>query len=243
MARFFEYITQKEISMKLTPRLKTIADLVPKGTMVGDVGSDHGYVPIYLVESGICEKAIASDINEGPTDNARQAVREAGLTDAINVRHGGGLLPYEVGEIETVIIAGMGGLLIRDILLERPKMANSVKTFVLQPMVAQDELREWLVNNGFKIIDEKLSQEAHRMYEILVVEHGEMTIEDPLQYELGVKLIKKEDPLSKVFLDKKIKKTKEILKGLEASKKEESKVKIPELREKLKRMEEIRACL
>ena len=229
--------------MKLTPRLKTIADLVPKGSMVGDVGSDHGYVPIYLVESAICDKAIASDINEGPTDNARQAVRDAGLTESIEVRLGGGLVPYEVGEIETVIIAGMGGLLIRDILLERPEMTKSVKTFILQPMVAQDELRQWLVENGFKIVDEKLSQEAHRMYEILVVEHGQMTIEDPLQYELGVHLIKKEDPLSSVFLDKKIKKTKEIIMGLEASKKEESKVKIPELKEKLQRMEEIRACL
>jgi len=233
----------KEILMKLTPRLKTIADLVPKGSMVGDVGSDHGYVPIYLVESGICDKAIASDINEGPTDNARQAVKEADLTQSIDVRHGGGLLPYKVGEIETVIIAGMGGLLIRDILLERPEMTQSVTTFILQPMVAQDELREWLVSNNFKIIDEKLSQEAHRMYEILVVEHGKMIIEDPIQYDLGIHLIKKEDPLSKVFLDKKIKKAQDILKGLEASKKEESKDRIPELQKKLMRMEEMRACL
>ncbi len=177
--------------MKLTPRLKTIADLVPKGTIVGDVGSDHGYVPIYLVENNICERAIASDINEGPTENARQAVSEADLTEKIDVRHGGGLLPYEVGEIETVIIAGMGGLLIRDILLERPEMTESIKTFVLQPMVAQDELRMWLSQNGFKIVDEKLSQEAHRMYEILVVEHGQMTIEDPLSYEIGIKLLKR----------------------------------------------------
>ncbi len=85
----------------------------------------------------------------------------------------------------------MGGLLIRDILLERPEMTESIKTFVLQPMVAQDELRMWLSQNGFKIVDEKLSQEAHRMYEILVVEHGQMTIEDPLSYEIGIKLLKR----------------------------------------------------
>lgn len=229
--------------MKLTPRLKTIADLVPKGTIVGDVGSDHGYVPIYLVENNICDTAIASDINEGPTENARQAVYEAGLTEVIDVRHGGGLLPYEVGEIETVIIAGMGGLLIKDILLERPEMTASIKTFVLQPMVAQDELREWLVNNGFKIIEEKLSQEAHRMYEVLVVEHGHMTIEDPLKYEIGVKLLKENDPLSQVFMDKKIKQLRGIISGLEASKKEESKVKLPELKVKLDRLEGIRKCL
>ena len=229
--------------MKLTPRLKTIADLVPQGTIVGDVGSDHGYVPIYLVENGICETAIASDINEGPTDNARQAVLEAGLTESIDVRHGGGLLPYKVGEVETVIIAGMGGLLIRDILLERPEMTESVKTFILQPMVAQDELRAWLADNNFRIIEEKLSQEAHRMYEIIVVEHGEMIIDDPLKYEIGVKLLKSEDPLSIVFMDKKIKQIKEIIRGLESSKKEESKLKIPELKEKLKRMEAVRECL
>ncbi len=229
--------------MKLTPRLKTIAELVPQGSIAGDVGSDHGYVPIYLVENEICETAIASDINEGPTDNARQAVREAGLTKSIDVRHGGGLLPYEVGEVDTVIIAGMGGLLIRDILLERPEMTDSVKTFILQPMVAQDELRAWLTDNGFKIIEEKLSQEAHRMYEIMVVEHGEMTIDDPLKYEIGVKLLKSEDPLSKVFIDRKIKQIEEIIRGLESSKKEESKLKIPELKEKLKRMEAVRECL
>lgn len=229
--------------MKLTPRLQTIADLVPHGGIVGDVGTDHGYVPIYLVETGVCQKAIATDINEGPTDNARQAVNEADLKESIDVRLGGGLVPYEIGEVDTVIIAGMGGLLIRDILLERPEMTKSVKTFILQPMVAQDELRAWLVANHFKIIDEKLSQEAHRMYEIIVVEHGDMTVEDPLSYELGVKLLKAEDPLSKVFLDKKIKKITEIINGLEASKKEESKLKIPELKSKLERMEAIRECL
>jgi len=229
--------------MKLTPRLKTIADLVPKGTIVGDVGSDHGYVPIYLVENNICSRAIASDINEGPTENARQAVYEAGLTDVIDVRLGGGLEPYEVGEIETVIIAGMGGLLIKDILLERPEMTKSIKTFVLQPMVAQDELRAWLCQNGFTIIEERLSQEAHRMYEILVVEHGQMTIDDPLNYEIGVKLLKENDPLSQVFIDKKIKKVRGIISGLEASNKEESKEKLPELKEKLQRLEGIRKCL
>jgi len=239
----FSNISVGVIELKLTPRLKTIAGLVPKGSFVGDVGSDHGYVPIYLVQEGICAKAIASDINEGPTENARQAVLEAGLTDVIQVRHGGGLLPYEVGEIDTVIIAGMGGLLIRDILLERPEMSASVKTFILQPMVAQDELRIWLEGNNFRIIEEKLSQEAHRMYEIIVVEHGKMTIEDPLDYELGVKMIKKEDPLSKIFMDKKIKKTMGIIQGLEVSKNDESKDRIPALKDKLTKMEAIRSCL
>jgi len=229
--------------MKLTSRLQVIADLVEKGSIVGDVGSDHGYLPIYLVEEGTCASAIATDINAGPTENARQAVREAGLTDKIDVRHGGGLIPYEVGEVDTVVIAGMGGLLIRDIMLERPEMTASVDTFILQPMVAQDELRKWLCENNFEIIEERLALEVRRMYEIIVVKHGKMTIEDPLAFELGVKLIKSEDPLSKVFLDKKIKKTSEIIKGLEASKSEDSKSRLPELRAKLVRMEAIRSCL
>lgn len=229
--------------MKLTSRLQTIADMVPEGGIVGDVGTDHGYVPISLIESGRCEKAVASDINEGPTENARQAVREAGLEAQIDVRLGGGLTPYAIGEVDTVIIAGMGGLLIRDILMERPDMTKSVKRFVLQPMVAQDELRAWLDENGFRIVDERLAQEAHRMYEILLVEAGEMNITDPIMYELGVKLIKKDDPLSKVFLDKKIKKIKEIITGLEASRNESAKGRLPEMREKLKKMEAMRSCL
>ncbi len=229
--------------MKLTPRLKTIADLVEKGSVIGDVGTDHGYVPIYLIENGICDKAIATDINEGPTDNARQAVQTADLSDRIEVRLGGGLTPYEPGEVDTVIIAGMGGLLIRDILMERPEMTASVKNFILQPMVAQDELRKWLAMNHFKIVDERLSQEAHRMYEILVVEHGEMQFDDPIECEIGKFLIKKDDPLSKVFLDKKIKQAGEIIRGLQASKKEDAKDKLPELEEKLKVLEARRACL
>ncbi len=229
--------------MKLTPRLQTIADLVQPGSVIGDVGTDHGYVPIYLIENGICNSAIATDINAGPTENAKQAVQGAGLLEKIDVRLGGGLLPYKVGEVDTVIIAGMGGLLIRDILVERPEMTRSVKQFILQPMVAQDQLRKWLCQNHFKITNEKLSIEGQRIYEVMVVEHGEMIIEDELDYELGVFLMKKEDPLSILFLEKKVKQTKEIIAGLKSSKKASAQAKLPALEEKLKGLEARLKCL
>jgi tRNA (adenine22-N1)-methyltransferase len=229
--------------MKLTPRLQTIADLIEPGSVIGDVGTDHGYLPIYLIEKGICSSAIATDINAGPAENARQAVRGAGLLENIDIRLGGGLLPYSVGEVDTVIIAGMGGLLIRDILIERPEMTQSVKRFILQPMVAQDELRRWLCQNHFKITNEMLSVEGQRIYEVMVVEHGHMTIDNELDYELGLYLIKENDPLSVFFLEKKVKQTKEIIAGLKSSKKESAQAKVPALENKLRGLEARLKCL
>ncbi len=229
--------------MKLTPRLRAIAELVKQDERVGDIGTDHGYIPIWLVETGRCQKVVASDINAGPTENARRAISLAGLTDQIDARLGGGLLPYTVGEIDTVIIAGMGGLLIADILMERPEMTASVKRFILQPMQAQAELRKWLHEHDYYIIEERLAREGNRIYEILVVEHDAQNIEDEISYELGVNMLKTGDDLSIFFMEKKIKQLKAIVGGLQHSKDDTADVRITALRHKLERFEEVLKCL
>ncbi|QXM05717.1 tRNA (adenine(22)-N(1))-methyltransferase [Crassaminicella indica] len=225
--------------MKLTPRLLNIAKFVPKNSVLADVGTDHGYIPVYLMKNKITEKIIATDINEGPLLSAQKNIKLYGLDNYIETRLGNGLEAIQPGEVDTVIIAGMGGLLIRDILLNHPDVTKSIKRFILQPMVAQDELRRWLYANNFKIIDEKLVSEDHRIYEIIVVEHGKEVIEDEIYFEIGKKLIENKDPHLEAFIYKHIKKQKDIINNLVGQKTDKAKNKLKECKEKIEKFEEV----
>ncbi len=119
--------------MKLTQRLKTIADLVPNGGIIADIGTDHAYLPVYLIENKIVEKAIAADINVGPLKNAEKTIKSYRYDKYIETRLGSGLTPIKTNEADTVIIAGMGGLLIRDILKESIEVVRTVKTLFYSP--------------------------------------------------------------------------------------------------------------
>lgn len=201
--------------MKLTNRLQTIADLVEKNVVVGDIGTDHGYLIAYLVEKGIISKGIATDINEGPVKNCENTVKTSGIEDQVHVRLGGGLTPYKPGEMDTAVIAGMGGELIKDIIIESRAVAESVNTFILQPMTGSDVLRKWLSSNNYNITKEIISNEQDRYYEIMVVKHGHqnrelpkfmehMTVDDALTYEIGFKMVLNHDYQG--FINKKIRK-------------------------------------
>lgn len=229
--------------MKLSQRLQAIADLVPKNTVVGDVGTDHGYIPVYLVQNNITDRVIATDINRGPIENAKKTILMHNLTKYIETRLGSGLKPFKPNEINTVIIAGMGGLLIKKILEESIDVVKTIDTFILQPMVAQDELRKWLVNHEFKIANEKLAQEGDKIYEILVVKKGKMNIEDDIYFEIGKRLIENKDVLLSNFIDTKIKKYTEILKMVEKEKSVNAKRKMLECKEKIKKLKELKKCL
>ncbi|MFZ5965891.1 MAG: tRNA (adenine(22)-N(1))-methyltransferase [Bacillota bacterium] len=201
--------------MKLSPRLMTIVEQVKQGSYVADIGTDHGYIPVFLIEKAIANKVVASDVNEGPLKRAVHTIQQHHLGHCIECRLGSGLEPIKPGEVDTVIIAGMGGLLIRDILNNNLTLTKSFDTFILQPMVAQDELRRWLIGNGYKIINEKLCREEHRIYEIIVVEKGQQSIEDDIYFEIGTKLIENRDPLLEEFLKKHIKKYEDIIDSIE----------------------------
>lgn len=231
------------ILMKLTPRLLTIANFVQKGGVVADIGTDHGYIPVYLIENQIARKVIAADINKGPLFSAKKTIKANGLEDFIETRLGNGLEPLSVGEVDTVIIAGMGGLLIRDILMNHPEVVKSVKQFILQPMVAQDELRKWLIKHNFKIVNEQLVKEEHRIYEVMVVEHGTQTVEDEIYFEIGYKLIESRDPLLREFVHKHIKKQQMILTNLLGQKSEKAKAKKKACEIKMEKLKEVLKCL
>lgn len=164
-------------TMKLSNRLKRVASFVPEGATLLDVGSDHAYLPIYLLQKGQIARAIAGEVVEGPYQSAVKNVAQQGLTEQIEVRLANGLAAFEPADsVSTIVIAGMGGRLIAEILENgRAKLAG-VDRLILQPNNREDDLRTWLMTHDFQIIAEDILEEAGKIYEILVVESGQQTL-------------------------------------------------------------------
>ena len=161
-----------------------VASFVPAGARLLDVGSDHAYLPIALLQEGKIEAAIAGEVVEGPYQSALQNVADNGLEDKIEVRLANGLAAFEPADgISCITIAGMGGRLIADILAAGLEKLANVSRLVLQPNNREDELRAWLVDHDFHIIDEAILEENEKFYEILVVEHGSQSWQ-PRNYAL-----------------------------------------------------------
>ncbi len=146
----------------LTPRLEMLLRHV-YGKTAADIGTDHAYVPIRLAQAGM--KVFAADISDGPLRAAAENIKNSG--EKIELRKGSGLVPFAPGEADTFIIAGMGGELIEKILRESPETASE-SLLLLQPMNSQEELRRYLVTNGYCIINEDLAKEGHKIYNLIV---------------------------------------------------------------------------
>lgn len=152
--------------IELEPRLAACAALV-KGDKVADVGTDHAYIPIYLVGNGLCESAVASDINEGPAGRAFENVRAYGLEDKIEVICTPGLEGDAFDGCDGIVIAGMGGELIASIIDAAPICKNSGVHLVLQPMTKAECLREYLWGHGFAVTDDIAVREGERIYQVI----------------------------------------------------------------------------
>lgn len=164
-------------TMKLSQRLKQVASFVPEGARVLDVGSDHAYLPIYLIQQGRIQQAIAGEVVEGPYQSAVKNVAEQGLSAQIEVRLANGLAAFEPTDgVSAIVIAGMGGRLIADILENGRAKLSSVDRLILQPNNREDDLRRWLSNHDFQIVAEDILEEAGKIYEILVVEAGQQDL-------------------------------------------------------------------
>lgn len=202
--------------MKLTNRLLKIASLVSENKRVADIGTDHGYIPVYLLNKGIIDFAILADVNKGPLENARSEVRINKLEDKVDLRLGSGIEVLKKGEVDEVIIAGMGGILISELLEANKEVAHSLDKLILQPMQAQEELRKYLLNNGYEILNECLEKEDFRLYEIIVAKYtgNNTSVEDEIYYEVGKKLIENKDELLVEFIENKIKKYNNIIEKL-----------------------------
>ncbi|MGU8235975.1 tRNA (adenine(22)-N(1))-methyltransferase [Clostridium perfringens] len=201
--------------MELSKRLKRIAEHVDKCESVADIGTDHGYIPIYLVKERICKKAIASDINKGPIEKAKVNVAFEGVSDKVKCLLGPGLNPLKVGEVNGVILAGMGGNLTRDILLADMDKVKKYDFIILQPAQNPEVLREFLYKNDYEIIAEDLIKDEGRFYELFKVKYNEnsekLVFEDELEYEVSPLLREKGHPLFKEFIEEKISRCETIL--------------------------------
>lgn len=200
--------------MYLTDRLLGITNFVEDKSIVGDIGTDHGYIPAYLIENGIAKKVIATDISSSSLKKAEQLVTSKGFQEDIDLRVGNGLDVIKPYEIDTLIIAGMGGLLITDILNNNYKKVMSINNFILNPMVAQESLRKYLYNNNFTIVDEKIVFEGGKYYEIIHAKLGKDFIEDTIYFEISKVLLERRDPMLKQLIENKIRSTKKIIKEL-----------------------------
>lgn len=158
--------------MELGPRLLKIASLIPKGETLADVGTDHGYIPLYLFQNNIISHAVAMDVNPMPLKRAQDNICAAGYGDKCEFRLSDGLEKLSEGEVTSIVIAGMGGLLMMDIISKGKSVINSKTKLFLQPMIAAPELRLFLFKNGFAIENEYLVQEENKFYNIICARRG-----------------------------------------------------------------------
>jgi len=219
--------------MELSKRLQAVADLVSEGQIVADVGTDHGYIPIYLLESGKCERAIAMDINKGPLLRAKEHIAEHGLDAKIEVKLSDGVEALSVGACDCVVVAGMGGALAVKIMEEGQAVFKSLREFVLQPQSELAKVRQYLWENEYCVTAEDMVLEDGKFYPMMKVKNG--ASEDYTQIELryGKCLLMQKHPVLKQFLEKEVQTKEAILNNLESESGEHIKNRKKELLEEL----------
>lgn len=226
--------------MKLTPRLQAIAELIEPGSVVADIGTDHGYLPVYLLLEQICSRIVAADINSAPLEQAKETVAAFNCLQKIDIRQGNGLsILREDDNVDTVVIAGLGGRTIASILTEGQDKLKHVQHLILQPMSETGYLRVFLAENGFALVHESLAMEGHRLYEIILAAPGKEQEKDPFRLSLGPRLLEKRPPLFAVFLKEKIRKMRVVYHSLQRAKQADMTTKIREVEKDLQRLEEV----
>lgn len=181
--------------MNIGDRLEAIGKLVPQGCVLADIGTDHAYLPVWLLEQGRIAFAIAGDIAEGPCLAAKNTVSMYGMKGRVEVRWGSGLKVLQPKEAECIAIAGMGASTMIEILSEDMPLAVEAKRLVLQPMAGAASLRRWLCQNGWCIVEEDLVEDGRHLYEIIAAERGASASFSDAELEIGPKLMEAGHPL------------------------------------------------
>ncbi len=181
--------------MVLSKRLGAVANFVDVGEHVADIGTDHGYIPMYLIRSDISPKVYAMDVNEGPYQIAKRHIEQEGLSNQIEVRLSDGMKELHVGEATTIIIAGMGGGLTCRLLEQDRRLWDSLNYLILQPQSEIVKVREFLLLNGWRIIDEDIVLDEGKIYPILKCQHGQESEYSSTELLYGRRLIEKKHPI------------------------------------------------
>ena len=186
--------------MELSKRLTAVVRLVPECDSAADIGTDHGYVPIFLVEQKIMGRVIAMDVNRGPLARAGEHIAQCGLSDRIETRLSDGLSALKAGEADIMIAAGMGGGLITRIMEEGESVVSSLKACILQPQSEIGKVRRYLAAHGLVIEEEDMVGEDGKFYPMMRAVHGEPECYEEYEYLYGKKLLGMRHPVLRKFL-------------------------------------------
>lgn len=243
--------------IRLSKRLEMIAQEVPAGSRLADIGSDHALLPSFLAEQGTILRGVAGEVNAGPFDAALKQVRSAGLGGIIDVRLGDGLQVIAPGEVNVITIAGMGGTLIASILEAGKSKLAGVHRLVLQPNVGESNVRQWLLDHEWVLIGERIMEEDGKTYEILTAVPQELApysndelyksgllpgglmADRQLMLQMGPFLLRE---ASQVWIDKwlgELVKLNRICERLSHSELESSRSKEAEIKRKMQRIKEV----
>lgn len=231
--------------IKTSKRLETIVSMVAqvtRGECVADVGTDHGYVPVTLVEQGIVKKAIAMDVQTGPLDRAEERILRHRLEQKIRLRLSDGLEKLRPGEADTVIISGMGGELILRILKDGKHVwEEDSPKFILSPQSELGAFRHGLEDLGFSVIDEIMLEEKGKFYTVITAVPWSVKgtqMEKEYEYTYGKILIQKKDPVLKGFIEKQMNQLNGILNEIQKHDTYIARMRYEQLRKELMEMEE-----
>ncbi len=222
-------------------RLNAIADMLPEVGTAADIGTDHGKVAADIIKKGKADKVICSDISGMSLDKARKLVRVKKLENLVTLREGDGLEVLQPGEADAVIIAGMGGELIADILEKGKDRVPDI--LVLSCNTASGLLRAWLDKNGFRIEDEELVFEGRHFYPVMLARRGGANALNDIELEFGPVLLKKKPKILKVYLKRRIETTLDIRKSIEKANKENKQKLLGQIDEQLEKYREVEKCL
>ncbi len=226
--------------VQLSHRLRRVADFIPQGAKIADIGSDHAYLPCYLCLQGHIPYAIATEINDGPFQLAKANVRQLGLQERIDVRKGDGLkVLYEDDDVDCIVIAGMGGTLIASILDDGKEKLTSVRKLILQPNVGENLVRSWLSDNGWRIEGETILEEDGKIYEIIAASQGNAVLSER-ELLFGPYLMREKNDVFRKKWTRELTNWRRIMTEMEAAKASEAvQEKRDELRRKIKMVEEV----
>lgn len=228
--------------VKLSPRLAVIANLIPQGSVVADIGTDHAYLPVFLMTQKISPRVIAADLHEKPLAAAIELIETLNYNNKIITRQGDGLRVIEPGEADVIVIAGMGGGTIAHILEESPEVLTSVNRIILQPMTGASRVRIWLMENDFSIVEEELIEDDGIIYEIIAAEHGKAKYSQT-ELLIGPQLLKNKPSLLLTYLKQLCKHIEKILTEMELSNSEETEQKKKEFQVRLEKLKQVMTCL
>lgn len=202
------------MKVPVSNRMKISADLLEPAQAVADIGCDHAYTSMYMIETGKAKKVLAMDINEGPLATAKKNISNYGYESQIETRQSNGMEKLQAGEVDSVLICGMGGVLICQILTEGKVLLSGLKQLVLQPQSEVGLVRKFLHENGFFIAKEVMVLEDGKYYVVIRAIPGHECYEQEWEYKYGKYLFEKNDELYFAFLKKRYESKKEILEGL-----------------------------